>query len=102
MKPVYKQFIGKDVVGESFREIGVLLRRPQLNVVNTMEIPKISCLSRKNLLNILWDNPEDEWIIIIHLVQVCVKGYKKIMRHTTMNVCRDNIEDEHWSIHSTT
>lgn len=73
---VHKQIIGKTVAGESFGEIGVLLGRPQPYAVRTTEISQILCLSRKTLLNILRDNPEDERIIMRNLVQVCVQVYE--------------------------
>ncbi|XP_055820092.1 potassium channel KAT3-like [Solanum dulcamara] len=64
-----EQIIGKAVAGESFGEIGVLFGRPQPYAVRTTEISQILCLSRKTLLNILRDNPEDERVIMRNLVQ---------------------------------
>ncbi|MCE2055192.1 hypothetical protein HAX54_042150 [Datura stramonium] len=65
----HEQIIGKAVAGESFGEIGAFLGTPQPYAVRTTEISQILCLSRKTLLNILRDNPEDERIIMRNLVQ---------------------------------
>ncbi|KAK4349376.1 hypothetical protein RND71_032131 [Anisodus tanguticus] len=60
--------IGKAVAGESFGEIGVLFGKPQPYAARTTEISQILCLSRKTLLNILHDNPEDQRVIMRNLV----------------------------------
>ncbi|CAN4076979.1 unnamed protein product [Withania somnifera] len=64
-----EQIIGKAFAGESFGEVGVLLGRPQPYAVRTTEISQILCVTRKTLLNILRDNPEDERIIMRNLFQ---------------------------------
>lgn len=76
LNSVYDKIIGKAVAGESFGEIGALLGRPQPYAFRTAEISQILCLSKKTLLNILRDNPEDERIIMRNLVQVFAQGYE--------------------------
>ncbi|KAJ8538496.1 hypothetical protein K7X08_027717 [Anisodus acutangulus] len=64
----HEHIIGKAVAGESFGEIGVLFGKPQPYAARTTEISQILCLSRKTLLNILHDNPEDQRVIMRNLV----------------------------------